>query len=88
MERIRFAHEQIVVALTAHKAGLPAADICKKHGISEATFYEWRSRYDGAGASEVGRLKALEDENRHLKKLLAEAMADIAALREMLSRNI
>ena len=88
MQRIRFADEQIVEALKAYEAGLPTADICKKHGISETTFYEWRSTYGSVEASDVGKLKALEDENRHLKKLLAEAMLDIATLREMLAKNL
>ena len=88
MGRLRLADEQIIEALAAHRAGLCAADVCRRYGISEATFYEWRSRYAGVDVSDVGRLKVLEDENRHLRKLLAEAMMDIATLREMLAKNV
>jgi len=61
--------------------------LCRKHGISEATFYKWRSRYGGMEISDARRLKALDDENRKLKKLLAESMLDVATLREMLGKN-
>jgi putative transposase len=73
--------------LKEHQAGLPVADLCRKHGISDATFYGWRSRYGGMEVSDARRLKALEDENRRLKKLLAEAMLDVAMLREALGKN-
>ena len=88
MGRLSLADEQIIEALAAHEAGLPVANVCRKYGISEAIFYEWRSRYAGVDVSDVGRLKALEHENRHLRKLLAEAMMDIATLREMLATNV
>ena len=71
----------------AREAGLTAAEMCRKYGISDATFYKWRSRYGGMEVSDARRLKALEEENRKLKKLLAESMLDVATLREMLGKN-
>ena len=68
-----------------HQAGATAKDLCRKHGISDATFYKWRSRYGGMEVSEARRLKTLEDENAKLKKLLAESMLDVSTLREMLA---
>ena len=87
MKRSRFSEEQIIGILKEHQAGLSAAEICRKHGISDATFYNWRSKYGGMEASEAKRLKALEDENRRLKKLLAESMLDVATLKELLGKN-
>jgi putative transposase len=72
MKRSRFTEEQIIGVLEEHQAGVSAADICRRHGISEATFYTWRSKYGGLEVSEARRLKALEEENAKLKKLLAE----------------
>ena len=68
-------------------SGASAPDLCRKHGISEATFYAWRSKYGGMEVSEAKRLKGLEEENTRLKKLLAESMLDVATLREMLAKN-
>ncbi|ANK94327.1 IS3 family insertion sequence transposase protein (plasmid) [Rhizobium sp. N6212] len=73
--------------LKEQEAGAKVADLCRKHGISEATFYNWKAKYGGMEVSEAKRLKALEDENARLKKLLAEQMLDAAALRELLSKN-
>ena len=87
MKRSRFSEEQIIGILKEHQAGLSAAELCRKHGISDATFYNWRSKYGGMEVSEAKRLKALEDENRKLKKLLAESMLDVAALKELLGKN-
>lgn len=87
MKRSRFTEEQIIGILKEHQAGLRAADLCRKHGISDATFYKWRSKYGGMEASEARRLKALEDENARLKKLLAESVMDVSTLREMLAKN-
>ena len=70
-----------------YAAGLSATELCRKHGISDATFYKWRSRYGGMEISDARRLKALEDENRKLKKLLAETMLDASTLKEMLGKN-
>ena len=87
MKRSRFSDEQIIGILKEHQAGLSATDSCRKYGISDATFYTWRRRYGGMEVSEARRLKALEEENARLKKLLAESMMDVATLREMLGKN-
>ena len=84
MKRSRFSEEQIIGILKEHSAGLSAAELCRKHGISDATFYKWRSKYGGMEVSEAKRLKLLEDENARLKKLLAESMLDVATLKEAL----
>jgi len=73
--------------LKEHQAVLSAADVCRKHGISDATFYKWRSKFGGMEVSDARKLKGLEDENRKLKKLLAESMVDNATLKEMLTKN-
>lgn len=87
MKRSRFSDEQIIGILKEHAAGLTASELCRKHGISDATFYKWRSKYGGMEVSEAKRLKALEEENAKLKKLLAESMLDVSTLREMLGKN-
>jgi putative transposase len=87
MRKSRFSEERIIGLLKEQQAGLPVVELCRKHGISAATFYAWRSKYGGMEASDARRLKALEEENRKLKKLLAEQMLDAAALREMLAKN-
>jgi len=87
MKRRRFSEEQIIGILKEHQAGAKAADLCRKHGISDATFYKWRSKYGGMEVSDAKRLKALEAENAKLKKLLAEQMMDVATLKEMLTKN-
>ena len=87
MKRSRFSDEQIIGILKEHQAGMTAAELCGKHGISDATFYKWRPKYGGMEVSEARRLKALEDENRKLKKLLAEQMLDVSTLKEMLGKN-
>jgi len=87
MKRNRFTEDQIIGILREHEAGAKTADICRKHGMSEATFYNWKAKFGGMDVSEAKRLKALEDENRKLKKLLAEAMLDQAALKELLSKK-
>jgi len=87
MRKSRFSEEQIIWILKEHQAGIGLADICRKHGISDATFYNWRSKYGGMEVSDARRLKALEEENRRLKKLLAESMLDVSTLREALGKN-
>jgi putative transposase len=76
MKRSRFTQEQIIGVLKEHQAGATAPDLCRKHGISEATFYAWRSKYGGMEVSDARKLKGLEEENARLKKLLAESMLD------------
>ncbi len=87
MKRSRFTQEQIIGVLREHQAGAAAADLCRKHGISDATFYKWRSKYGGMEVSDAKRLRGLEEENARLKKLLAESMLDVSTLREMLAKN-
>lgn len=79
--------KRIIGILKEHQAGLGAAELCRKHGISDATFYKWRSRFGGMEVSDAKRLRALEDENAKLKRLLADAMLDVSTLREMLGKN-
>jgi putative transposase len=87
MKRTIRSEEQIIGILQEHEAGAKCADLCRKHGMSEGTFYAWKARYSGMTVSEAKRLKALEDENAKLKKLLAEQMLDMAAMRELLQKN-
>ena len=87
MKRSRFSEEQIIGILRDHEAGSPTVDVCRKHGISSATFYKWKAKFGGLDVSDARRLKALEDENGKLKKLLAETMLDIAILKEINSRK-
>lgn len=87
MSRSRFSEEQIIRILKEHQAGLGVKELCRQHGISDATFYKWRSKYGGMEVPDAKRLKALEAENAKLKKMLAEQMLDMATLKEMLAKN-
>ena len=87
MKRSRFTQEQVIAVLKEHQAGAAVSDLCRKHGISDATFYTWRSKYGGMEVSEAKRLRVLEDENARLKKLLAESMLDVSTLKDLLAKN-
>lgn len=87
MKRSRFSEEQIIAILREQEAGQKTADLCRRHGISDATFYKWKAKYGGLEVSDAKRLKGLEDENARLKKLLAEAMLDNAMLKDIASKK-
>ena len=87
MKRSRFTEEQIIGILREQEAGVPVADLCRKHGLSSPTFYKWKAKYGGMDVSEAKRLRGLEDENARLKRLLAEAMLDNAAPRDLLGKK-
>ncbi|OWU80773.1 transposase [Oceanicola sp. 22II-s10i] len=87
MKRSRFTEEQIIGMLKEQEAGMATADVCRKHGVSAATFYKYKARFGGLEVSDARRLRALEDENAKLKKLLAEAMLDNAILKDVTSRK-
>ena len=87
MKRKRFTEEQIIGILREHEAGAKTGDLARKHGVSEATLYNWKAKFGGMDVSDARRLKALEDENGKLKRLLADTMLDNTALKDLLSKN-
>jgi putative transposase len=87
MKRKRFSEEQIIKVLKEAEAGAKPADLCRRHGISEATYYNWKAKYSGMTVSEARRLRELEQENNKLKRLLAEAELEKAALKDLLGRK-
>ena len=88
MKGSRFTEEQIIGVLREQGAGARTEEVCRRHGVSSATFYKWKAKYGGLDVSEARRLKSLEDENLRLKKLLAESMLDNAALKDRLGKNV
>lgn len=87
MRRSRFTEEQIIGMIKEQEAGMPTADVCRKHGVSTASFYKYKAKFGGMDVSNARKLKALEDENAKLKKLLAEQMLDNAILKDINSRK-
>ena len=87
MKRSRFTEEQIIGILREPEAGVPVADLCRKHGLSSPTFYKWKAKYGGMDVSEARRLKALEEENAKLKRMLADSMLDNVALKDLLGKK-
>ena len=87
MKKSRFTDSQIIAVLKQAEAGTPVPELCREHGVSSATFYKWRSKFGGMDASLMSQLKELQDENRRLKKLLAESMLDVSALKDLLGKN-
>jgi putative transposase len=87
MKRSRFTEEQIIGILREQESGVPVADLCRTHGLSSPTFYKWKAKFGGMDVSEARRLKALEDENAKLKRMLADAMLDNVALKDLLGKK-
>ncbi len=87
MKARRYTEEQIIAVLKEGEAGAPVAELCRKYGMSDATYYNWKARYAGLSVSELKRLKALEEENRRLKQIVAEQALDNRTLKELLSKD-
>ncbi|WP_293511755.1 transposase [Phenylobacterium sp.] len=87
MRKSRYTEEQIIAILAEQERGLTTAEVCRRHGISSPTFYKWKAKYGGLDVSEARRLKALEDENAKLKRMLADTMLDNVALKDLLGKK-
>jgi putative transposase len=87
MKRSRFSEEQIIGILKEQEAGVPVAELCRKHGVSDASIYKWKARFGGMDVSEARRLRSLEEENAKLKLMLADAMLDNVALKDLLGKK-
>jgi putative transposase len=87
MKRNRFSEEQIIGILKEHEAGIAVSDLCRKHGVSDASIYKWKAKFGGMDVSEAKKLRGLEDENAKLKRLLADAMLDNVALKDLLGKK-
>ena len=87
MRKSRFKEEQIIALLKESEAGTEVRELCRRHGVSENTFYRWKKKFSGMDVSDAKKLRALEEENRKLKKLLAESMLDIAAMKDLLTKK-
>jgi putative transposase len=86
-DQLTLTEEQIIAVLREQEAGVPRAEVCRKHGVSSATFYKWKAKYGGLDVSDAKRLRSLEDENGRLKRMLADAMLDNAALKDLLGKK-
>ena len=87
MRKSRFTEAQIIGMIKEQEAGMPTVEVCRKHGLSQGTFYKYKSKYGGMEVSDVAKLKAMEDENARLKRLLADTMLDNAVLKDLLGKN-
>ncbi len=87
MKRSRFSEEQIIGILKEHESGAAVADLCRKHGVSDASIYKWKAKFGGMEVSDAKRLRALEDENAKLKRMLADSMLDNVALKDLLGKK-